>query len=212
MRWTPGGVSGDIEDRRSQGGSPIRGSHLGLGGTILLILLSLIFKRDLVSLFSGAADVGPAANQASRSVEDPAEANWCNLYPSCLTMPRRPGTAFCRREAYRTGTRSWCCSAMPRLVLRTASIATGPFYCPADEKVYIDLGFLTNSNRFGAPGEFGKCTSAHEMGIMSKIWAFPARCIRNRATRPTPIPFPSALSCRRIALPVSGQIRLRSAI
>ena len=59
MRWTPGGVSGDIEDRRDQGGGPIRGSHLGLGGTILLLLLSLIFKRDLVSLFSGASRAWP---------------------------------------------------------------------------------------------------------------------------------------------------------
>ena len=58
MRWTPGGVSGDIEDRRAEGGGPIRGSHLGLGGTLLLLLLSLIFKRDFVSLFSGPAEHG----------------------------------------------------------------------------------------------------------------------------------------------------------
>src|SRR4051794_35447055 len=76
MRWTPGGVSGDIEDRRDQGGGPIRGSHLGLGGTLLLLVLSLIFKRDLLSLFSGPSEMGPATNEASRSTgENPAEAN-----------------------------------------------------------------------------------------------------------------------------------------
>ena len=49
MRWTPRGVSGDIEDRRAQGGSPIRGSHLGVGG-IFLLLLSMVLRRDFVSM------------------------------------------------------------------------------------------------------------------------------------------------------------------
>ena len=107
MRWTPGGVSGDIEDRRSEGGSPIRGSHLGLGGTILLLLLSLIFKRDLVSLFSGATDVGPASNQASRSVEDPSEANMVQFVSFVLDDNRRPGSAsYQSKAAYRTGTQN----------------------------------------------------------------------------------------------------------
>src|SRR5580765_1193507 len=76
MRWTPGGVSGDIEDRRASGGSRIRGSHLGVGGTVLLLLLSVIFKRDFLSLFSGAPDAGQTTGQASRTaVQDPAEAN-----------------------------------------------------------------------------------------------------------------------------------------
>jgi predicted metalloprotease len=114
-----------------------------LGGTILLVLLSLIFKRDLVSLFSGAADVGPAANQASRSVEDPAEANlvqfvsfvlddnqktWERLLPQQGGMPYRHAKLVLFRDA----TDSSC---------GLAQSATGPFYCPADEKVYIDLGF-----------------------------------------------------------------------
>ena len=168
MRWTPGGVSGDIEDRRSEGGGPIRGSHLGLGGTILLLLLSLIFKRDLVSLFSGATDVGPAANQASRSVEGPAEANmvqfvsfvlddnqktWESLLPQQGGMPYRHAKLVLFRDA----TESSC---------GLAQSATGPFYCPADEKVYIDLGFYDElRRRFGAPGDFAQAyVIAHELG------------------------------------------------
>jgi len=50
VRWTPRGVSGDIEDRRAQGGSPIRGSHLGVGGIFLLLLLSIVLRRDFVSM------------------------------------------------------------------------------------------------------------------------------------------------------------------
>jgi len=168
MRWTPGGVSGDIEDRRAQGGSPIRGSHLGLGGTILLVLLSLIFKRDLVSLFSGATDVGPAANQASRSVEDPAEANMVQFVSFVLDdnqktwerlLPKQGGIPYrhAKLVLFRDTTDSSC---------GLAQSATGPFYCPADEKVYIDLGFFDElTNRFGAPGEFAQAyVLAHEMG------------------------------------------------
>src|SRR6476469_448383 len=168
MRWTPGGVSGDIEDRRAQGGSPIRGSHLGLGGTILLVLLSLIFKRDLVSLFSGATDVGPAANQASRSVEDPAEANMVQFVSFVLDdnqktwerlLPKQGGIPYrhAKLVLFRDATDSSC---------GLAQSATGPFYCPADEKVYIDLGFFDElTNRFGAPGEFAQAyVLAHEMG------------------------------------------------
>jgi predicted metalloprotease len=48
MRWTPGGSSDDVEDRRSESGGGFRpgGIHLGLGGIVVLFILSLIFKRD----------------------------------------------------------------------------------------------------------------------------------------------------------------------
>ena len=59
MWWTPGGVSGDIEDRRQGGGG--RGTRLGLGGTLLL-LLSIIFRRDFISLFSGPGGPPPEQN------------------------------------------------------------------------------------------------------------------------------------------------------
>ncbi len=68
MQWTPGGVSGDIEDRRAGGGSRFRGTHLGVGGILLLLVLSIIFRRDFVSQFVGPSGAVPAANQASRSV------------------------------------------------------------------------------------------------------------------------------------------------
>ena len=168
MRWTPGGVSGDIEDRRSSGGGPIRGTHLGIGATLLLVLLSIIFKRDFVSMFSGSEETVPAVNQASRSVQDPAEANlvqfvsfvlddtqktWDSLLPQQSGVPYR----HAKLVLFRDVTDSSC---------GLAQSATGPFYCPADEKVYIDLGFYDElTNRFGAPGEFAQAyVLAHEIG------------------------------------------------
>jgi len=169
MRWTPRGVSGDIEDRRAQGGSPIRGSHLGVGGTLLLLVLSIVFRRDFVSMFSGSSGAVPAANQASRSaVPDPAEAKlvqfvsfvlddaqqtWERVLPQQNRVPYRHAKLVLFRDA----TDSSC---------GLAQAATGPFYCPADEKVYVDLGFFDAlKNRFGAPGEFAQAyVLAHEIG------------------------------------------------
>jgi predicted metalloprotease len=73
MRWTPGGRSDNLEDRRgASGGGGFRGGggggmKLGLGGTVILLVLSLIFKRDLLTEFSGGVpggDMAPAVQQA----------------------------------------------------------------------------------------------------------------------------------------------------
>src|ERR1700733_14884699 len=63
MKWTPGGTSGDIEDRRddSGGGGGITGIHLGIGGTIIVGLLSLIFHQNLFQVFSGGSPATPDA-------------------------------------------------------------------------------------------------------------------------------------------------------
>jgi predicted metalloprotease len=168
MRWTPGGVSDDIEDRRGEGGGRIRGVHLGAGGTILLLLLSVIFKRDFLSLFNGPVEPGAATGEASRTVEDPAEAKlvqfvsfvlddaqktWERVLPQQANVPYRHAKLVLFRDA----TNSAC---------GLAQTATGPFYCPADEKVYVDLGFYDElKNRFGAPGEFAQAyVLAHEIG------------------------------------------------
>ena len=69
MRWTPGGRSADVEDVRGEGGGSgfrIRGPHLGIGGFLVVLVLSLVFKRDFFSLL-GIANVGEHA--APRNVE-----------------------------------------------------------------------------------------------------------------------------------------------
>jgi uncharacterized protein len=75
MRWTPGGVSGDVEDRRGDDGGGFRGTPLGIAGTILLLVLSLTFHHDFISLFSGPSSASPPLNQPSPAVQDSAEAN-----------------------------------------------------------------------------------------------------------------------------------------
>ncbi|HLH44896.1 MAG TPA: neutral zinc metallopeptidase [Bryobacteraceae bacterium] len=164
MRWTPGGMSGDIEDRRGMPG--LRPGHIGIGGLLLLLLLSLVFKRDFVSMFTGGAPVAPSA--APSPVETPAEANlvqfvsfvlddaqqtWDKLLPEQAGVPYRHAKLVLFRD-------------LAESACGVAQSSTGPFYCPADEKVYIDLGFYDElRDRFGAPGEFAQAyVLSHEIG------------------------------------------------
>ena len=169
MRWTPGGSSDDVEDRRSESGGGFRpgGIHLGLGAIVVLFILSLIFKRDFLSLVSnGSMDTGttgaqsdPARDQQEQPlvqfvtfVLNDAQNTWSQILPQ-QGVPYRHAKLVLFRDAYDSA-----CGM--------AQSATGPFYCPEDEKVYIDLGFYDElKQRFGAPGEFAEAyVLAHEIG------------------------------------------------
>jgi predicted metalloprotease len=175
MRWTPGGESEDIEDRRDSsgggggiGGTGIGGIHLGLGGTLIVLVLSVVFKTNLFTLFSGGPVGAPAvstgtpdrAKDASEATEvqfvsfvlDDVQKTWTTLLPQSGAQYRHAKLVL-----FRDATPSACGQAQE---------ATGPFYCPGDEKVYIDLGFFDElKTRFGAPGEFAQAyVIAHELG------------------------------------------------
>ncbi len=174
MRWTPGGVSGDIEDRRDQsgggGGGGFGGMRLGLGGLVILFVLSLIFKQNFFALLGGggASTSGSAAVSAPDPARDAAEKPLVQFVSFVLDdtqktwdqlLPQQAGTPYrhAKLVLFRDGTRSACGGA---------EAATGPFYCPGDEKVYIDLSFYDElKRRFGAPGEFAQAyVLAHEVG------------------------------------------------
>jgi hypothetical protein len=141
--------------------------HFGIGGAIVILVLSLVFHRNLFTLFSGdsasdqpvAASV-PASNPTeSKEVQfvsfvlDDVQSTWQNL------LPAQGGTQYrhAKLVLFRDSIESACGQARS---------ATGPFYCPGDEKVYLDLGFFEElKSRFGAPGEFAQAyVIAHEIG------------------------------------------------
>ena len=171
MRWTPGGVSGYIEDRRDSsggggGGFGGGGIPFGIGGLLVLLVLSFVFKRDLISPFlnSGAGDssccqsIVPSilARNAAEAKEvqfvsfvlDDTLADWDKIIPNYH---------HAKLVLFRNEIQSPC---------GQAGTATGPFYCPGDEKVYLDLGFFDElRTRFGASGEFAQAyVIAHEIG------------------------------------------------
>jgi uncharacterized protein len=167
MRWTPGGRSDDIEDRRDEGGGGIGGVHIGIGGFLILLVLSLVFKKDFFSLLSnqgvapGQTVTQPDPQRDAREepvvqfisfVLDDTQKTWAGILQA-RGIPYRHAKLVLFRDATYSG-----CG--------TAQSATGPFYCPADEKVYIDLGFYDElQRRFGAPGQFAQAyVLAHELG------------------------------------------------
>src|ERR1700686_5455828 len=174
MRWTSGGESQDIEDRRDEdsgggGGFQLGGIHLGIGGALLLLVLSLVFKQNFFALL-GNGGPGPNAPVTSRPnpARDPQERPLVELVSFVLdetqktwtqVLPEQTGKPYrhAKLVLFRNYTQS---------VAGGAESATGPFYCPEDEKVYIDLGFYDElKQRFGAPGEFAQAyVLAHEIG------------------------------------------------
>jgi predicted metalloprotease len=164
MRWTPTGRSSNLEDRR---GSRGMGGTLGIGGSVIVLILSLIFGRDIFSGGGGDGTTVETANGALAPADsareepevlfvskvlDDAQANWARILPS-------KGVQWhdAKLVLFRDGTQSGCGAAQS---------AMGPFYCPLDEKVYLDLGFYDElGTRFGAPGDFAQAyVLAHEIG------------------------------------------------
>jgi predicted metalloprotease len=174
MRWTRGNRSEDLEDRRGE--SPGRGGlrvggGIGLGGAVILLVLSLVFGQNFFALLDGGGDLtsspGGGAPSAPPRKGSPAEEQAADFMSFVLDDVQNTWA----REFTRLG-REY---ERAKLVLFTdavhsgcgaADAAAGPFYCPDDRKVYIDLGFYNDlKNRFGAPGDFAQAyVLAHEIG------------------------------------------------
>ena len=164
MRWTPGGRSPNLEDRRSSGGGLGRG--LGVGGTVVVLALSLIFGRNLFTDLGVEPGVGAASapmtqsDSAAQETEvqfvsfllDDVQNTWAKVLPEY-------GGRFhpARLVLFRNSTQSGC---------GPAQSVMGPFYCPVDERVYLDLGFFDElKQRYAASGDFAQAyVLAHELG------------------------------------------------
>jgi uncharacterized protein len=166
MKWTAGNRD-NVEDVRGQSGGGMRMGGLGIGGLLLVLILSWATGIDFLSLVgSGPATTGPAVSTTGTGelrttpeeeklvdfvdavVEDAQE-----MWQSKLSGRYQPTRAIIFRDAIQSA----CGSAQS---------ATGPFYCPADQLVYLDLGFFGElRDRFGAPGDFAQAyVLAHEIG------------------------------------------------
>jgi uncharacterized protein len=165
MRWTPGGRSGNLEDRRGMSGGGLGGiPKLGIGGFLILLILSFIFRTNFFALVGGGGSApvrsGPVQSTPAeeRQVEmvsdvlDDAQATWAEIFRQS-GKTYQPATLVLFRDATPSG-----CG--------TGQAAMGPFYCPVDQKVYIDLSFYDElQSRFGAPGEFAQAyVIGHELG------------------------------------------------
>ena len=169
MKWEGNRESDNVEDRRSGGGFSMPGGR-GIGiGTIVIALLGGwvlgINPLTLLGLLSGGGS--PAQVQQAPAQRPPADDTMARFVSTVLA-----DTEDVWQGVFRQNGGSY---QEPKLVLfrgatptacGTGQAAMGPFYCPADQKVYIDLGFYeTLKSRLGAPGDFAQAyVIAHEVG------------------------------------------------
>ena len=165
MRWGEGRRSDNVEDRR--GIQVSRGMVGGGVGTIVLVLVSLYLGIDPTFLLQQAPPVTGPPPGTSREARPPEENTMADFISVVLA-----DTEDTWRDLFRRGGNTY---REPKLVLFTdaaesacgfAESAVGPFYCPRDQKVYIDLGFYRElKDRFHAEGDFAQAyVIAHEIG------------------------------------------------
>ncbi|MDE2598655.1 MAG: neutral zinc metallopeptidase [Rhodocyclaceae bacterium] len=170
MRWDGNRESDNVEDRRGSGGGMpmLGGGRLGLGTLAIALVGWLVFDINPLTLLdamsggsgqgqvqSGPAHRPPADDQMAKFVSvvlADTEDVWRDIFSKQGAQYRDPHLVLF------SGATSTACG--------TGQSAMGPFYCPADEKVYIDLGFYqTMKTRLGAPGDFAQAyVIAHEVG------------------------------------------------
>ena len=165
MRWKDGRRSGNVEDRR---GARLSGKAKGGGiGLLVLVLVGLFFGIDPSLILQLGGNVTGPAVQESQYVPTEAENELADFVSVVLADTEDTwGALF---------TQAGGSYEEPTLVLFTGAVksacgfaqaAMGPFYCPADRKVYIDLSFYQDlRTKMGAPGDFAQAyVVAHEIG------------------------------------------------
>lgn len=164
MRWQRGRRSDNVADARGRGGLRTAGG-LGLGGIVVIVALSLLTGQDplmMLDQFGGTSQVstgtagGPPADDREaefvRAILGDTEDTWRALFAQAGEQYDDPTLVL-----FSGSVRSAC---------GQASSATGPFYCPADQQVYLDLSFFEEmATRFAAAGDFAQAyVIAHEVG------------------------------------------------
>jgi predicted metalloprotease len=182
MRWGDMRRSENIEDRTAMGPGggrmPLGGGGMKLGGgaLILVVVISLIFGINPMQFLGMGDVVGPGPAPAPQPQVAPGTAPPPSARP---TDPQQEMVAKVLGDTEDVWTALFKAMGTryepPKLVLfrgsvvsmcGNASSSAGPFYCPADQKVYLDTAFFRElHNRFGAPGDFAQAyVIAHEIG------------------------------------------------
>jgi hypothetical protein len=180
MRWREGRRSENVEDQRGAGGGfggfggGGGGLRIGGGGLLLLLLGAWLFGADpmtLLSILTGADGGSGSSVQVPDTMQGGTQAP-ANDEGAQFVSVVLGSTEDTWTEIFQSGGETY---QPPKLVLFTdvvrsacgmAQSAMGPFYCPNDQKVYIDLGFYRElRDRFHAPGDFAQAyVIAHEIG------------------------------------------------
>ncbi|WP_010290742.1 KPN_02809 family neutral zinc metallopeptidase [Kurthia massiliensis] len=165
MEWKGRRQSKNVEDQRGKsGGGLALGGGLGGVGIIIVIIFTLLGGGDLGDVLNSTTSTNTATENYTPTAEDEELADFVSVVLA--------DTEDVWREVFKKNGLTY---EEPTLVLFTNSVATGcgnatsavgPFYCPGDQKLYIDLSFYQElKNQFNAPGDFAMAyVVAHEVG------------------------------------------------
>jgi predicted metalloprotease len=190
MRWRDQRQSTNVEDRRGIGG---KGLAVGGGlGSILLVVLALLFGADPSQFLNQQPQTDPGTQQ-TRNV-NPQEEELKQFTSAILASTEDVWNEILRQNGrqYREPTLTLFTDQV-RSACGLAGAAVGPFYCPGDERVYLDLSFFQElRTRFRAPGDFAQAyVIAHEvghhiqqmLGTMDKVHAAQQRMSESEANQ-----------------------------
>lgn len=205
MRWQKGRASDNVvEDTGGGGGGPRFGGGrgLGLGGIVLVVIVSLLFGKnpgEILQLLGGmgggdggqgtSQEVAPAGNDEQtlfvKKILGSTEDVWGQMFQASGKQYPAP-----RLVLFRGGVDSACGSA---------SSAMGPFYCPGDRQVYLDLSFFQEmQDRFQAAGDFARAyVIAHEVGHHIQNLIGVMQQVDQQARRGVPMEGATGLSVRQ---------------
>ena len=170
MKWEGNRQSDNVEDRRSGGGAPIFGGrNIGIGTIVVALIGGWVLGINpltLLGVLSGGGGA-PVAQQQGPAQPPPQNDTMARFVSTVLA-----DTEDVWRDLFRQNGTQY---KEPKLVLFRGAVGTacgtgqsamGPFYCPGDQKVYIDLSFFDQlKNQLGAPGDFAQAyVIAHEVG------------------------------------------------
>ena len=164
MKWEGNRTSDNVEDRRRGGGGGGGKGGIGVGTIVIALLGGWIFGVNPLTVLEFLSSDAPTAQVQQAPPQDDRMAQFVSTVLADTedvwgTVFRQGGAQYQQPKLvlFRGATSTAC---------GKGEAAMGPFYCPADQKVYIDLGFYeTLKNELGAPGEFAQAyVIAHEVG------------------------------------------------
>ncbi len=171
MRWKTGRRSQNVQDRRGRrggGGSPLVVGGGGIGMLVVAVVITLLGGDPTILLDAAAPPASQAPSGGPYQASSPEEDQLAEFISVVLADTEDTWSSIFPQEfggSYREP-QLVLFSGVVRSACGTAQAAVGPFYCPADQQVYIDLDFYRSlRDRLGAPGDFAQAyVVAHEVG------------------------------------------------
>lgn len=166
MRWEQGRRSTNVQDRRGMSGGGLVGGG-GIGMLLLVLIISFISGRNPLELLQQVEQAAPAGDTVPTGAAPPGDDPQGQMVSAVLADTEDTWRRiFSENGSTYQDPQLVIFEAQVRSACGMASSAVGPFYCPADRTVYLDLSFFRDlDQRFGAPGDFAQAyVIAHEVG------------------------------------------------